>query len=115
MHRPASGARSPLTVARTLALVAAWLLLAVSPFSHVSAQVVISPPVITLVEPERFGSFTVENRSTVAQEVTVEFRFGYPTSDSAGDLRMIYDDSATAARSSIVPWVRAFPRRVLLP
>jgi len=27
---------------------------------------------------------------------------------------MVYDDSATAARSSLVPWVRAFPRRVLL-
>src|SRR3954466_747137 len=75
------------------------------PVVRAAAQVVIAPPVITLVEPERFGTFTLENRSTVAQEVTVEFRFGYPASDSAGNLRMVYDDSAIAARSSVVPWV----------
>jgi P pilus assembly chaperone PapD len=103
------------TIAYNLATVAvAVLTLGLSPLTPVSAQVVISPPVITLVEPERFGTFTLENRSVVPQEVTVEFRFGYPVSDSAGNLSMAYDDSAAAARSSIVPWVRAFPRRVLL-
>jgi P pilus assembly chaperone PapD len=79
-----------------------------------SAQVVVGPTVITLVEPERFATFTLENHSAVAQEVTVEFRFGYPASDSAGNLRMVYDDSAAAQRSSMTAWLRAFPRRILL-
>ena len=119
MHRPSSSGRqlstSPRALGFTLAAVlAATLSLSASPLSRAAAQVVVAPPVITLVEPERFGTFTVENRSAVAQEVTVEFRFGYPVSDSAGNLRMVYDDSAAAARSSMVPWVRAFPRRVLL-
>ncbi|MFN2567970.1 MAG: hypothetical protein ABR499_23530 [Gemmatimonadaceae bacterium] len=77
-------------------------------------QVAVAPTVIVLAEPERFGALTVENRSAAAQEVTVEFRFGYPASDSLGNLRMVYDDSATAARFSMASWVRAFPRRVLL-
>ena len=115
MHGLSSPGRSRSGYRTLLSLLPpAALALVAIPLSPVSAQVVIAPPVITLVEPERFGTFTVENRSTVAQEVTVEFRFGYPASDSAGNLRMVYDDSAAAARSSIVPWVRAFPRRVLL-
>src|SRR5690349_20725577 len=80
----------------------------------VEAQVVIAPPVLTLVEPERFGTFTVENRSTVPQEVTIEFRFGYPMSDGVGNLQMVYDDSGSPGRSSMASWVRAFPRRALL-
>lgn len=110
---PFSG-RLPLGARGTASVLMFASLLALAEVSTIAAQVVVSPPVITLVEPERFGSFTVENRSSVAQEVTVEFRFGYPASDSAGNLRMEYDDSAAAARFSMAPWVRAFPRRVLL-
>lgn len=82
--------------------------------SPARGQVAVAPRVVILAEPERFGSFVLENRSAATQEVTVEFRFGYPASDSLGNLEMVYDDSATAARFSMASWVRAFPRRVLL-
>lgn len=113
--RERSGHRSARSVHYTLVAVLAATWSPSFPSARAAAQVVVAPPVITVVEPERFGTFTVENRSAVPQEVTVEFRFGYPVSDSAGNLRMVYDDSAEAARSSVMPWVRAFPRRTLLP
>jgi hypothetical protein len=82
--------------------------------SLANAQVTVGPVVMHLAEPERFGTFTVENRSPTPQEVTLEFRFGYPASDSLGNLRMVYDDSATAERFSMASWARAFPRRFML-
>jgi hypothetical protein len=81
----------------------------------VTAQVSIAPPVVVLGDAERVGSYMVRNNADVAQEVTVGFRFGYPASDSAGNFYMEYDDSASAARHSLVPWIRAFPGRFILP
>ena len=78
------------------------------------AQVTVAPVVIHLAEPERFATFTVENGSAVAQEVTLEFRFGYPSSDSLGNIKMVYDDSASAEQFSMAAWARAFPRRFVL-
>jgi hypothetical protein len=97
---------------RNAALLTALALGSVGSPAH--AQVTVGPVVVHLAEPERFATFTVENRSPIAQEVTLEFRFGYPASDSLGNLRMVYDDSATAARFSMASWARAFPRRFLL-
>jgi hypothetical protein len=46
--------------------------------------------------------------------VEVSFAFGYPVSDSAGTINVELRDSAAAGEPSIVPWLRAFPRRLVL-
>lgn len=84
------------------------------PLLAVQAQVSISPPIVMLGESERVSDFLVRNQSGVTQEVTIDFRFGYMRSDSAGNLSMRYDDSAAAIRHSMATWLRAFPRRFLL-
>lgn len=84
------------------------------PAPGLHAQVAITPPVVFLGHAGRFGNFAVRNQSETAQEVTIDFRFGYLTSDSLGNAVMQYDDSAAATRFSMASWVRAFPPRFIL-
>lgn len=75
-----------------------------------TSQVTVAPVLITLDDQNRFGTYMVQNRSDSPQDVTVDFVFGYPSSDSLGNTYMVYDDSVSAGRYSAAPWVRAFPR-----
>lgn len=78
------------------------------------AQVLVAPPVVTVSENEPFGTFLVRNQSQEPQEVTIDFRFGYPVTDSLGTLTMVYGDTLVAARRSATAWLRAFPRQFML-
>jgi hypothetical protein len=90
------------------------LLLAICCLTVVEAQISVAPPVIFLNSSSRFGMLTVENGTEVVQEVSVAFRFGYPTSDSLGKMSMRYDDSLEARRSSCAEWLRVFPKKFTL-
>jgi hypothetical protein len=93
------------------ALTAAALLVAAT---AASGQVAIAPTTVVVGARQPFGSYLLSNASPVPQEVVVDFRFGFPVSDSLGAMTMLYDDSATAARHSMTEWVRAFPRRFVM-
>ncbi len=90
------------------------LVVAVCCLTIAQAQISVAPPVIFLNSTNRFGSLTVENGTDVVQEVSVAFRFGYPSSDSLGKMSMRYDDSLEARRSSCAPWLRVFPKKFTL-
>ncbi|MCX6143015.1 MAG: hypothetical protein NTZ35_07325 [Ignavibacteriales bacterium] len=90
------------------------LVLAVCCLAAVEAQISVAPPVVFLNSTNRFGTLTVENGTEVVQEVSVAFRFGYPTSDSLGKMSMRYDDSLEARRSSCAEWLRVFPKKFTL-
>ncbi|MGH7476825.1 MAG: hypothetical protein ACRELD_11085 [Longimicrobiales bacterium] len=50
-----------------------------------------------------------------AQEVSLDFRFGYPLTDSLGNGFMVYGDTLPgAARHDMTSWLRAFPRQFVL-
>lgn len=78
------------------------------------AQVVVAPTILFLSNQSRFGTFLVMNRSDAPQEVSISFRFGFPESDSLGNLRMQYDDSAMAREHSCQRWLRGFPQSFIL-
>jgi hypothetical protein len=90
------------------------IILALCCFTAIEAQISVAPPVIFLNSASRFGSLTVENGTEVGQEVSIAFRFGYPTSDSVGKMSMRYDDSLEARRSSCAEWLRVFPKKFTL-
>lgn len=92
----------------------AGALLALAVAAPGSAQISVAPTIVFTTQAERFGTFVVNNGSTVAQEVVVEFRFGYPKSDTLGNMGMEYADVDAAARFGVDPWVQAFPRRFVL-
>jgi len=82
--------------------------------SSVFAQVSISPTTI-FIGNNNFGSFLVTNNSNQAQEIAVEFTFGYTVSDSLGNITMMFNDStALAEQKSISEYVRSFPRSFTL-
>lgn len=90
------------------------LLLLCSWHAGVAAQVLVAPPVVAITEQDPFGTFIVRNQSQEPQEVTIDFRFGHPVSDTLGTMTMLYGDTIPASDRSATAWVRAFPRQFVL-
>jgi hypothetical protein len=82
--------------------------------SLVRAQVIVAPTILFMSDQSRFGTFIVMNRSNTPQEITIAFRFGFPESDSTGNIRMQYDDSLMAREHSCDPWLRGFPQKFII-
>lgn len=79
-----------------------------------SAQIALSPSFIFVDENSGVGNLYVSNNGTQAHEVTITFQFGYPGSDSDGNLVMNYDDSVAYNQFALDPLIRAFPRSFIL-
>jgi hypothetical protein len=90
-----------------------YLLLALF-LAGAQAQISVSPPALFMNSNNRFGTFIVENKTGEPQEVSVKFRFGYPASDSIGNLSMQYEDTITEAQCSLTGWIKGFPRKFIL-
>lgn len=78
------------------------------------AQVIVAPTILYMSSLDQFGTFVVMNRSKDPQEIMVSFKFGYPTSDSLGNIFMQYNDSLAAEKYSCSDWLRGFPRQFIL-
>ncbi|HEX6307580.1 MAG TPA: hypothetical protein VFZ69_05290 [Longimicrobiales bacterium] len=74
----------------------------------------VSPMSVFLSHSNRTGSITLYNPNPQPEEIEVSFAFGYPQSDSAGEVTVPLAQSAPAGEPSAVPWLRAFPRRLVL-
>ncbi len=81
---------------------------------YLSAQVAIAPSTIFISDQTNVGTVFLSNRSDDPQEVTIDFTFGYPSSDEDGNLVMVYDDLEISERYSIDNLIRAFPRSFVL-
>jgi len=90
------------------------LLLILACSSMVRAQITIAPTMVFIDQQSRFGSFLVLNGSDQAQEVTIDFPFGYPVTNAEGQLQMVYDDSSKAEQYGISNLVRGFPQSFVL-
>lgn len=80
-----------------------------------SAGVLVAPTVVILSDKERTGRITIQNPTAKPREVDVYFSFGLPESDSLGDVRISLQDSNVTDTRSALNWIKAFPRKVLLP
>ncbi|MCX6835914.1 MAG: hypothetical protein NTW07_12475, partial [candidate division Zixibacteria bacterium] len=79
------------------------------------AGVLVAPTVVFLSSNSRTGRMTLQNLDEKPQEVTVFFSFGLPTADSLGDVAVRLQDSAVTDPQSCLEWIKAFPRRLILP
>lgn len=82
--------------------------------SAVVRAVSVSPMSVFLEHRTRTGSITLYNPNPLPEEVEVSFAFGYPQSDSAGEVTVPLSAAAPAGEPSAVEWLRAFPRRLRL-
>jgi len=80
----------------------------------VRAQVIVAPTVLFMSDQSRFGTFVVMNRSNTPQEISISFRFGFPESDSLGNIRMQYDDTLMEEAHSCQNWLKGFPEKFIL-
>lgn len=83
-------------------------------FHSAMAQITIAPTMVFIDQQNRFGTFLVLNGSDEAQEVSVEFPFGYPVTTGEGEIQMVYDDSSAAEEYGLNNIVRGFPRNFVL-
>lgn len=92
----------------------AALLLALPITLMVSAQISLAPSFVFVEENSGVGNVYLTNNSDKSYEVSVNFVFGYPQSDSIGNMVMNYNDSVAAAKYALDPMIRAFPRSLIM-
>jgi P pilus assembly chaperone PapD len=96
-----------------IAIMGALLLMLLA--ADLLAGVLVAPTVVFLSEKGRTGRITIQNPTNLPKEVSIHFSFGLPTSDSAGNVYLTLQDSAVTDPRSALGWVKAFPRKVILP
>lgn len=92
--------------------VTAAALLAIAPV--IGYAVLVAPHAVFIDHRTRSGQITLVNTGNTPEEVAVELQYGYPDTDSAGNIfvRLIADPDTS--QPSAAGWIRAFPRRVLV-
>ncbi|HEX9165394.1 MAG TPA: hypothetical protein VF862_05760 [Gemmatimonadales bacterium] len=80
------------------------------------AQGILVAPHAVVVDPQtRTGWLQLLNTGTEPVEVTIEAFFGYPVTDSTGQLALRTIEQPDPSLPSAVAWIRAFPRRAVIP
>ncbi|HEX8450984.1 MAG TPA: hypothetical protein VF647_02745 [Longimicrobium sp.] len=79
-----------------------------------AAAVTVSPTALFIDSRSPTAMLVLFNAGTAPEEIEIGFAFGYPTTDAQGRTNTILTDSAPAGDPSILPYVRAFPRRLTL-
>lgn len=77
-------------------------------------QVTIAPTSLFFDNKSRFETVVIMNSSDQAQEIKMNWQFGYPKTDASGNIVMVYDDSLTEAKYSAADWIHGFPKRFVL-
>jgi hypothetical protein len=78
-----------------------------------TAQVSLAPTTV-FTDAYGVGTLFVSNSSDTPQEVNISFLFGYPASDSLGNVSMIYTDSIKEGQYGLTERVRTFPKSFIL-
>jgi hypothetical protein len=101
-----------MTARRSLLALAAALLAAPA---GLSAQgVLVAPHGIFIDHRTRTGSFELYNPNPQPAEVSVSTLFGYPVTDSLGNVTLWTTAAPDSSQPSAAGWIEAFPRRLLL-
>jgi len=78
------------------------------------AGTLVYPHALFTSDQEPSAVFFVQNSGQVPAEVEVSLSFGYPASDSLGDVHIKLIENPAPTDPSAVAWVRALPRRMLI-
>jgi hypothetical protein len=86
----------------------------VAGFADAAEAVSVSPTALYIDSRTRTGVLTLYNNGSLPEEITIDFAFGYPTSDSLGNLSVAVTREPLPGEPSAMAWMRAFPRRLIL-
>jgi hypothetical protein len=82
--------------------------------AEAAEAVSVSPTALYIDSRTRTGVLTLYNPGTLPEEITIDFAFGYPQTDSAGNLAVPVTREPAPGEPSAMGWMRAFPRRLIL-
>lgn len=91
------------------------LALLAAPLSQLAAGVLVAPSVIVLQEKSKTGRMNLQNPSNSPKEVSISFSYGIPESDSLGNVNIFLRDTGITDTHSALGWVKAFPRKLIIP
>ncbi|MEQ8525864.1 hypothetical protein [Gracilimonas sp.] len=97
-----------------IATTSVFLVLSIVISAELMAQITIAPTNLFIDSRNKFGSYLIINNSSEPYEISIDFLFGYSEADENGNRYLVYDDSVTAEKYSIVEWIRAFPQNLTL-
>ncbi len=81
-----------------------------------SWAVLVAPHAVFIDARSRTAQVHLINTGSTPEECSIELKFGYPDSDSAGNIfvRLIDDPEGEQAQASAAGWIRAYPRGVVV-
>jgi len=82
--------------------------------TELSAGVLVAPTVVFMSNQNRTGRLTIQNPAATPQEVSIDFAFGVPETDTIGNVYVSLLDAASPDMRSALGWVKAFPRKLVL-
>jgi hypothetical protein len=74
----------------------------------------VSPMSVFMSHTSRTATITLYNPNPLPEEIDIAFAFGYPQSDSTGEVTVPLSEESPEGEPSAVSWLRAFPRRLVL-
>ncbi len=95
-----------------LAVATAVLILVLLP--EVVKAIYVTPHAVFINHGSRAGQVTVGNSGDTAEEVTIELKFGFPDTDSAGIPFVRFVDDPGSVFPSASDWIRPYPRLLRL-
>ncbi|MDQ3997450.1 MAG: hypothetical protein M3303_10625 [Gemmatimonadota bacterium] len=87
---------------------------AAAPAPLVAQGVLVAPHGIFIDHRTRTGSFELYNPNPQPAEVSVSTLFGYPVTDSLGNVTLWTTAVPDSSQPSAAAWIEAYPRRLLL-
>ncbi len=75
----------------------------------------VTPHAVFMDDQTRSAQVTIGNSGDLPEEATIELQFGFPDTDSNGTPFIRFVEDPGSQFPSAAEWIRAFPRRVLLP
>nr|MBN2276118.1 molecular chaperone [candidate division Zixibacteria bacterium] len=80
----------------------------------ISAGVLVAPTSVILSDTKKTGRLTIQNPTDKPKEISIDFSFGLPESDSLGNVKVRIDDEAVSGPRSAAEWIKAYPRKFIL-
>jgi P pilus assembly chaperone PapD len=83
--------------------------------SGLAQGVLIAPTAVFIDGRVRTGSILLVNPNDDPAEIEISTLFGYPVTDSVGDMKLLTREQPdSAGEPSATPWVKVYPRRLTL-
>lgn len=95
-----------------LALACAGLALLLAP--AFLRAILVAPHAVFMDHRSRTGQVYLVNTGDQAEEVSIDLKYGYPATDSAGTVFIRLIDHPDSTEPSAASWIKAYPRRVVL-